>query len=51
MDRDFIYNELAEDLIVSCELTEEQAYSVVTFMKNEGILDYDTMKEYYLEDE
>lgn len=45
-----IYEELAYDLFANTELTMLQAREVVSFLKREGILDEDIVKEYYTDD-
>lgn len=43
-----VYLELAEDIVDNCDLTLDQAKKVVQFLENEGLVDYDTLKETYL---
>lgn len=43
-----VYNELAIDLLTACSLNMFQAKKIVAFLCNEGFIDYDFLKEYYL---
>ena len=45
-----LYKELAYDMSANTELTMAQALQAVQFIYEEGLLDYDALKEYY-EDE
>jgi hypothetical protein len=45
------YYELAIDLLTHCDLRMDQAKTIVAFLDDQALLDYDTLKEYYLEDE
>ena len=54
MDRDIdVYQELAIDLLTAATgLTMFQTKQIVAFLDQEGFIDYDQLKEYYLyEDE
>lgn len=42
-----VYKELAIDLLTCCELGKDQADAIVKFLDNEGLIDYDNLKEYY----
>lgn len=46
-----VYEELVIDLITNCNMNAFQARKVINYLKDEGILDYDNLKEYYSEDE
>lgn len=46
-----VYDELIIDLVTNCSLNTFTARKVVTYLRGEGILDYDILKEYYLQDE
>jgi len=46
-----VYNELALDLVKNCGLTMFDARKVAKFLSNEGHVDYDALKEYYLDEE
>ena len=46
-----VYNELALDLVKNCGLTMFDARKVARFLSNEGHVDYDALKEYYLDEE
>ena len=49
-DRDFsVYEELTIDLISNCRMNAFDARKVVNYLKDKGILDYDNLKELYLE--
>jgi hypothetical protein len=45
-----VFHELATDLLTVCELGMDQAEKIVAFLHNEGFVDYDFLKEYYLGD-
>lgn len=45
-----VYDELAIDLLMAGDFTREQTQQIVDYLKGEGLLDYDALKEYY-EDE
>lgn len=51
MKIDSVYEELVIDLVTNCNLTMFHARKIVNYLRGEGILDYDQLKEYYLEDE
>lgn len=46
-----VYEELAWDLEVICHLPREIADVVVDFLQTENLLDYDNLKEYYIEED
>lgn len=46
-----VYEELVIDLIKNCGMNAFQSRKVVDYLRGEGILDYDGLKEYYSEDE
>lgn len=48
---DDVYKELAIDLLTTCDLGMDQATAIVRFLRSEGLIDYDDLKEYYLDDE
>lgn len=45
-----VYVELKYDLGVQADLTEYQATETIKFLEDKGLLDYDTLKEVYLDD-
>lgn len=51
MNNDDIYHDLVIDLVSNCGLNMFSARKVVDFLKQECHIDYDALKEYYLEDE
>lgn len=46
-----VYEEMVIDLITNCNLNAFQARKVVNYLRGEGIMDYDILKEYYSEEE
>ncbi len=46
-----IYHDLAIDLVKNCRIDMFTARKIVDFLKQEGHIDYDALKEYYLGDE
>lgn len=42
-----VYKELAYDIFANTEIYLTQAENIVDWLKQEGILDYDTLSEYY----
>lgn len=44
---DDIYKELAYDIFANTATDLAQAENIVDWLKNEGLLDYDNLKEYY----
>lgn len=48
MNKD-LYEELALDLVKNAGLSMFSARKVVDFLKKEGHIDYDALKEHYLE--
>ena len=44
-----VYEELVIDLITNCNMNAFLARKVVDYLRGEGILDYDILKEYYSE--
>lgn len=44
-----VYKELAIDLLTVINLSIEDAQKVVKFLDDEGLIDYDVLKEYYLD--
>ncbi len=46
-----VYEELKNSMLESCFITEDQADEVMKFLRGEGVLDYDTLKEMYLDDD
>ena len=46
-----VYKELVIDLVTNCNMNMFDARKVVNYLRGEGILDYDILKEYYLQDE
>jgi hypothetical protein len=45
-----IYKELAYDIFANTSTDLAQAENIVDWLKHEGLLDYDNLKEYYDED-
>jgi hypothetical protein len=45
-----VYEELAVDLLMAGNFTIDQTRQIVTWLQNENLIDYDTLKEYYLTD-
>ncbi len=43
-----VYKELATDLLTATHLGMDQAVAIVSFLKDEGFIDYDQLKEYYI---
>lgn len=46
-----VYEELVIDLVTRCNLNMFQSRKIVNYLRGEGILDYDQLKEYYSESE
>ena len=46
-----VYDDLVIDIIKNCNTNAFEARKVVTYLRGEGILDYNILKKYYLEDE
>jgi hypothetical protein len=46
-----VYEEMVIDLITNCSLNAFQARKVVNYLRGEGIMDYDILKEYYQDEE
>lgn len=46
-----VFDELVIDIITNCNTNAFLANKVVNYLRGEGILDYDILKEYYSEDE
>jgi len=46
-----VYKKLAIDLLKTCDLGLDKAERIVKFLQNYGLVDYDTLKEYYSDDE
>jgi hypothetical protein len=44
-----VYNELAIDLLTTCSLNKMQADKIVSFLKENELIDYDVLKEFYAE--
>lgn len=44
---DNIYKELAYDIFANTATDLAQAENIVDWLQNEGLLDYDNLKEYY----
>ena len=42
-----VYDELIADIMSFGEVDRETASSIAQFLQNEGLVDYDTLKEYY----
>lgn len=51
MKIDSVYEELIIDLITNCNLNAFNARKIVNYLRGEGIIDYDILKEYYSEEE
>lgn len=45
-----VYDELARDLLMATDLGLDQAREIVRFLQMEGHIDYDQLKEYYLDE-
>jgi len=45
-----VYDELVTDLLMAGDFTTDQTQQIVNYLRGEGLLDYDALKEYY-EDE
>lgn len=43
-----VYKLLSKDLLSCCDVDLSQAENIVEFLQNEGFIDYDQLKEYYL---
>jgi predicted transcriptional regulator len=48
---DSVYEDLVIDIVTHCNMNMFQARKVVNYLRGEGILDYDILKEYYFEGE
>jgi hypothetical protein len=46
-----VYQELAIDLVKTCSINMFTAKKIVAALEDLGLLDYDTLKEVYLEQE
>lgn len=46
-----VYEELVIDIVTQCNMNMFEARKVVNYLRGEGILDYDGLKEYYSEDQ
>lgn len=46
-----VYEELVIDLVTNCNMTMFDARKVVNYLRGEGLVDYDGLKEYYEEGE
>ena len=51
MNKNDVYHDLVIDLVSNCGLTMFDARKIVKFLSDEGHIDYDTLKEYYLDEE
>ena len=51
MKIDGIYRDIVIDIVSNCGMSMFDAGKVVNYLRGEGILDYDTLKEHYLEDQ
>lgn len=49
MNNNNLYEELSHDLLTCCTLDIDQAKAIVEFLDDQGLLDYDALKEYYLD--
>lgn len=47
MNSNDIYHDLAIDLVKNCRIDMFTARKIVGFLKQEGHIDYDALKEYY----
>lgn len=45
-----VYEELVTDLLMAGDFTTDQTRQIVNYLRSEGLLDYDTLKEYYLDE-
>ena len=46
-----VYEELVIDLVTNCNLNMFDARKIVNYLRGEGIVDDDILKEYYSEEE
>ena len=46
-----VYDELVIHLIENCRVNAFEARKVVNYLRGEGLLDYDGLKEYFDQDE
>lgn len=46
-----VFDELVIDIITNCNTNAFEARKIVNYLRGEGILDYDILKEYFTEDE
>lgn len=51
MNKGDVYHDLVIDLVSNCGLNMFTARKVVDFLKQECHIDYDALKEYYMEEE
>ena len=51
MNNNDVYHNLVIDLVTNCNMNMFDARKVVNYLRDEGIMDYDILKEYYLEDQ
>ena len=51
MNSDDVYHSLVVDLVANCGLNMFVARKIVAFLQQEGHIDYDALKEYYLDEE
>lgn len=46
-----VYEDLMIDIVSNCNTTMFEVRKIVNYLKDEGVLDYDILKEYFSEDE
>ncbi len=46
-----VFEEFTIDLVVNCNMNMFDARKIVTFLRGEGIIDYDILRKYYSESE
>lgn len=51
MIKNDVYNDLVIDLVSNCRLNMFTARKIVEFLKQEGHIDYDALKEYYTDED
>ena len=51
MNSNDVYHSLTIDLVSNCGMNMFDARKVVKYLDDEGHIDYDALKEYYLEDQ
>lgn len=46
-----VFEEFTIDLVTNCNLNMFTARKIVTFLRGEGIIDFDILRKYYSEEE